>query len=250
MDSQVPLLVKRTGNILTLSLNNTNKRNALNTEIMGAAAAALENITNYPEIRVVIIRGEGSVFCSGADVSNWKPNELQFLLTAIVDCSLPTIAAVHGACLGGGMGLACSCDFILAKKGTIFGFPEVRIGMVPAIISPYVYRKMQLSKMRELFLTGEKFGTKKALSFGLLYDKSVKDLDGAINNLISKISIGGPNAQTNIKKLLNSDLMFKDVEERNSDLATFISEIKEGVECQEGINSFLEKRKPSWSIDD
>lgn len=246
MDSQLPLLLKRTGNILTLSLNNPSKRNALNSELMGALSSALETIDNYPELRVVVIRGKGSVFCSGADVNNWEANELQSLLSAIINCPIPTIAAIHGVCLGGGMGLACSCDFILAQNDALFGFPEVRIGMVPAIISPYVNRKLSISKMRELFLAGGKIDASSAWLFGLLYEEASNNLDLAVMNLVTDIIKGGPKAQANIKKLLGSNFLSGDFSQRNSKLAKFISEVKASSESQEGIKSFLEKRKPSW----
>ena len=148
MPNQIPLIVDRRGSVLTLSLNNPRKKNALNSEIMGALFAAIEETKKYEELRAIVIRGEGSVFCSGADVKNWEPNQLQILLKSIAECSLPTIAEVNGACLGGGMGLICACDFVVAKSSTRFGFPEVRIGMIPAVILPYVSRKITLSKIR------------------------------------------------------------------------------------------------------
>ena len=133
MPSATPLILKRKGSVLTLSFNNPEKRNALTSEMMGAATSALRTVENYQELRVVVIRGEGSAFCSGVEVTSWKAEELQEFLSALIECPLPTIADIHGVCLGGGMGLACSCDFVLAEKRTQFGFPEVRIGLVPAI---------------------------------------------------------------------------------------------------------------------
>ena len=157
MENQIPLIVDRRGTVLTLTFNNISKKNALNSEMMGAMTAAIEESSNYEELRAIVIRGEGSVFCSGADLNEWDPSQLQLLLRTIVDCSIPTIAEVHGACLGGGMGIICACDFIISKENTLFGFPEIRIGMIPAVILPYVSRKLTLSKIRELFITGAKF---------------------------------------------------------------------------------------------
>ena len=240
MPNQIPLIVDRRGSVLTLSLNNPSKKNALNSEIMGALFAAIEETKKYEELRAIVIRGEGSVFCSGADVKNWKPNQLQILLKSIAECSLPTIAEVNGACLGGGMGLICACDFVVAKDSTHFGFPEVRIGMIPAVILPYVARKLTLSKIRELFITGERFDNSRAESLGILYHES--NLDA----LVSKIEKGGPNAQKEIKSLLNKDIFSKSSSARDTELANLISKIREGSECIEGINSFLEKRQPNW----
>ena len=240
MPNQIPLIVDRRGSVLSLSLNNPSKKNALNSEIMGALFAAIEETKKYEELRVIVIRGEGSVFCSGADVKNWEPNQLQILLKSIAECSLPTIAEVNGACLGGGMGLICACDFVVAKSSTRFGFPEVRIGMIPAVILPYVSRKITLSKIRELFITGERFGNDKAHSLGIL------NHNNDINDLIHLIEQGAPEAQKNIKSLLNSKILSKPINDRDTELADLISMIKNGQECEEGINSFLERRKPNW----
>ena len=239
MENQIPLIVDRRGTVLTLTFNNISKKNALNSEMMGAMTAAIEESSNYEELRVIVIRGEGSVFCSGADLNEWDPSQLQLLLRTIVDCSIPTIAEVHGACLGGGMGIICACDFIISKENTLFGFPEIRIGMIPAVILPYVNRKLTLSKIRELFITGVKFDNEAAKSFGLLYHDNLSEL-------ISTIEKGAPQAQKTIKSLLNGDILSKPMDERDSELETLILDIKEGKECQEGINSFMEKRKPEW----
>ena len=245
MDSRFPLIIERKDTILSLRLNNIEKRNALNSEMMGIAAAALENIGDYPDIRAVVISGEGDNFCSGADVTNWNPEELQAMLSAIVNCSVPTIAVVHGFCFGGAMGLICSCDFILASSDSKFGFPEVRLGMIPAIISPYVNRKLDLSRMRELFITGEKFGVEKALDLGILYASYDGASSSSLQNLTSFITKGGPKAQYKIKEMLNSKLLSSKT--RDADLAALIDEIKQSSEAKEGISAFLEKRSPSWS---
>ena len=118
MPNQVPLIVERQGSVLTLSLNNPSKKNALNSEMMGAMTAAIEGSGKYSELRTVVIQGAGSVFCSGAEVTSWKAEELQLLLRSLVECPLPTISFVRGICLGGGMGLAGASDFVLAEEGT------------------------------------------------------------------------------------------------------------------------------------
>ena len=239
METHIPLIVDRSGTILNLTFNNPSKKNALNSEMMGAMTAAIEESSNYEELRAIVIRGEGSIFCSGADINTWEPEQLQLLLKTISECSIPTIAMVHGACLGGGMGIICACDFVLSEENTKFGFPEVRIGMIPAVILPYVSRKISLSKIRELFITGERFGNDVAYSLGLLTHND-------INNLIRSIEQGAPEAQKNIKSLLNSNILSKSINDRDAELAELITMIKKGAECEEGINSFLEKRKPNW----
>ena len=246
MGSSIPLVINTSGNTLELILNNPDKRNALNSEIMGALVSALEGVPLYNHLRAVVIRGEGSVFCSGAEVSSWKPRELQSLLRSIVDCPIPTIVYAHGACLGGGMGIACASDFVLADEATKFGFPEVRIGMIPSIISPYIARKLSINKMRELFITGEKFDTSAAISLGLVYRVSKNNREKLIQSLLTDIEKGAPIAQRRIKGLLNSDTINMPIKERDLELSKLISEIRKSEEGKEGLNSFLEKRKPNW----
>ncbi|OIR22661.1 MAG: hypothetical protein BEU02_00190 [Marine Group III euryarchaeote CG-Epi5] len=241
MSDEIPLIVEKEGNVLTLSLNNVEKRNALTSEMMGALSAILEDVNNYDNLRVIVIRGSGSVFCSGADINTWNPEELQELLFSLSDCSIPTVAHVHGICFGGGMGLASACDFVIAEKGTKFGFPEVKIGMIPAVISPYVSRKINIGRMRELFITGESFGVSRAYDFGFLYS-----LESNITNLIHKIKEGAPLAQSFIKKLLSDEVDIDYIKERDSHLAELITQIREGSEGQEGMAAFMQKRSPSW----
>ena len=242
MSDEVPLIVERDGEALMLSLNNTQKKNALTSEMMGALSGILEDVKNYDGLRVIVIKGNGSVFCSGADINTWNPEELQELLFSLSDCPVPTIAHVHGVCFGGGMGLASACDFVIAEEGTKFGFPEVKIGMIPAVISPYVSRKMSISRMRELFITGESFGIRQAYDFGFLYT-----LDSDIEKLMAKIRKGAPLAQSFIKKLLSEEVDKDYIDERDSHLAELITQIREGSEGQEGMAAFLQKRSPSWS---
>ena len=242
MSDEVPLIVERDGEGLMLTLNNTQKKNALTSEMMGALSGILGDVKNYDGLRVIVIKGNGSVFCSGADINTWNPEELQELLFSLSDCPVPTIAHVHGVCFGGGMGLASACDFVIAEEGTKFGFPEVKIGMIPAVISPYVSRKMSISRMRELFITGESFGIRQAYDFGFLYT-----LDSDIEKLMAKIRKGAPLAQSFIKKLLSEEVDKDYIDERDSHLAELITQIREGSEGQEGMAAFLQKRPPSWS---
>jgi len=241
MSDEIPLIVENEGAVLTLSLNNIEKKNALTSEMMGALSAILEEVENYDNLRVIVIRGSGSVFCSGADINTWNPEELQELLFSLSDCPIPTIAYLQGICFGGGMGIASACDFIIAEEDTKFGFPEVKIGMIPAVISPYISRKISIGRMRELFITGESFGVKQAYDFGFLYS-----LEADIDKLIQKIVRGGPLAQSFIKKLLSEEVDRDYIDERDSHLAELITQIREGSEGQEGINAFMQKRFPSW----
>ena len=166
---------------------------------------------------------------------------MQELLFSLSDCPIPTIAHLHGICFGGGMGIASACDFVIAEKETKFGFPEVKLGMIPAVISPYVSRKISIGRMRELFITGESFGVQQAYDFGFLYS-----LEADIDKLIKMIIRGGPLAQSFIKKLLSEEVDKDYIDERDSHLAELITQIREGSEGQEGIAAFMQKRFPSW----
>jgi methylglutaconyl-CoA hydratase len=241
MADDIPLIVVREGAVLSLSLNNTNKKNALTSEMMGALTSIFEDAKNYEDLRAIVIRGNGSTFCSGADINTWNPEELQKLLFSITDCPIPTIAHVHGICFGGGMGVASACDFVIAEKGTMFGFPEVKIGMIPAVISPYVSRKLSIGRMRELFITGESFGIEQAYNFGFLYS-----LEADVDSLVENIIKGAPLAQSFVKKLLSEEVDKDYIDERDSQLAELITQIKEGSEGQEGMSAFMQKRLPSW----
>ena len=139
------------------------------------------------------------------------------------------------------MGLASACDFVVAEKGSKFGFPEVKIGMIPAVISPYVSRKISIGRMRELFITGENFGIQQAYDFGFLYS-----LEADLENLVHRIKRGAPLAQSFTKKLLSDEVDRDYIDERDSHLAELITQIREGSECQEGIAAFMQKRFPSW----
>ncbi len=241
MSDVIPLIVENKGEVLALSLNNPEKKNALTSEMMGALSAILEEAENYDNLRVIVIRGHGLVFCSGADINAWNPEELQELLFSLSDCPIPTIAHLHGICFGGGMGLASACDFVIAEKDTKFGFPEVKLGMIPAVISPYVSRKISIGRMRELFITGESFGVQQAYDFGFLHS-----LEADIDKLVKQIIRGGPLAQSFIKKLLSEEVDKDYIDERDSQLAELITQIREGPEGQEGIAAFMQKRFPSW----
>ena len=157
MADEIPLIVERDGKVLTLSLNNVDKKNALTSEMMGALSAILEDVENYEDLRVIIIKGRGSVFCSGADINNWNPEELQELLFSLSDCPLPTVAHVHGVCYGGGMGLASACDFIIAEEDTKFGFPKMKT-TTEKINSTYLFVAGEMH-IRKFFFVGF-FGTR------------------------------------------------------------------------------------------
>ena len=251
--SQDDVVIKEArGEVLHLTLNRPEKGNSIEDNMISFLTNLFQDHDNFSGSRAVIIGGAGKHFCTGADLS-WmgdEPTEAQSralseMFSNISNCPIPTIATVHGACLGGGMGLAAACDFVLASSDSTFGFTEVKIGLVPALISPYVISRIGIPNTRELFLTGSKFGPEKAKSICLVRE-ICEDLNSSALSLVSELKSGGPMAQTNIKELLHQ-LPEWDSDSYNEKLSKLITELRKGEEGQEGISAFLEKRKPSWN---
>ncbi len=238
--------------VLYLTLNRPEKGNSIEDTMISFLTNFFQNKDNFSSFRAVIIGGSGKHFCTGADLS-WMGDEptesqsrtLSEMFFSVSNCTIPTIATVHGACLGGGMGLAAACDFVLASNDSTFGFTEVKMGLVPALISPYVISRIGIPHTRELFLTGSKFGPDKAKSICLVRE-ICEDLNSSALSLISELKSGGPVAQATIKELLHQ-LPEWNSDSYNNKLSKLITELRKGKEGQEGISAFLEKRKPSWN---
>jgi methylglutaconyl-CoA hydratase len=236
--------------VLRLVLNRPRKGNALTPEMMGALTAAFAGAAEHVGLRAVTLVGEGKQFCTGADLG-WMASPptveqgeaLAELFRTIAECPLPTLALVKGGCYGGAMGLVAACDFVLAAPGAEFGFTEVRVGLAPAVISPWAMQRLGVARTRELFLTGERFDTARALELGLLTSVA-DDLEAAAGELLDALRAGGPQAQRAIKELLLGRDETSD--ERDARLARAITALRDSDEAREGVAAFLEKRKPEW----
>ena len=168
------------------------------------------------------------------------------MLRAVDECPLPVISRIHGAALGGGAGLAAASDIALAEEGTQFGFPEVRLGIVPALISTYVLPRIGARAARRYFLTGERFGAAEAAALGLVHEVVPPgDLDQKVDALCGEILQGGPKAQGIAKRLIRG-LTDLPRDEAIRETIRTLSEIRVTPEAQEGLGAFLEKRKPRW----
>jgi methylglutaconyl-CoA hydratase len=168
------------------------------------------------------------------------------MLQAVDECPVPVISRIHGAALGGGAGLAAASDIALAEEGTQFGFPEVRLGIVPAVISTYVLPRIGTRAARRYFLTGERFGAAEATAIGLVHEVVAPgSLDSRVDALCGEILQGGPKAQGVAKQLLRV-LAGMPRDEAIRETIRIISEIRVTPEAQEGLSAFLEKRKPRW----
>ena len=247
--------------VLWIVLNRPEVHNAFNAEAILELTDAFESVREDKSVRVVVLTGEGKSFCSGADI-NWMREIIHYSFDQNLEESLqlaevlhkiytlpkPTIAMVNGAAIGGGTGLLSACDIAVAAAEAKFGLSEVKIGLVPAAISPYVVRKIGESKAREYFLTGQRITAQKALELGLINEMVPKDqLEGRVEELIQQFLASGPGAIASCKELiLNVPRM--SLEDVKAYTARMIANLRVSEEGQEGMNAYLEKRRPRWAI--
>ena len=235
-------------------------RNALNDDVMRRVAEALATIRSNPHARVVVITGEGKAFSAGADLDYMRKvaaggaqanksdaMSMGSLFHAIAELDRPVIARVNGPAIGGGVGLMAACDIVVASEDAFFQFSEVRLGLVPAVISPFCIRRIGASAARRLFLTGERITAAEARAIGLV-DRVVAsgELDRAVEEVVDSLLLGGPHALSEAKKLVSavSNLSPKDV---LSYTAECIARLRASDEAQEGMRAFLEKRPAGWA---
>ncbi|HZY66109.1 MAG: enoyl-CoA hydratase-related protein [Actinomycetota bacterium] len=259
MDGYENLKVRADGFVLHVSLNRPDTRNALNAGLIADLTDCFEQVAEDETVRVVVLSGEGRSFCAGADIgymrdtANFTYEEnledarrLAAMYRAVEACPKPVVAAVRGAAIGGGAGLVAAADVVLAEEGTVFAFSEVRLGIAPATIAPFVVRKIGLSQARTLFLVGERFDAGRAQEIGLVHEAVPEDrLDETVEEKVSQLLKGGPRAQAATKGLLD-ELRSAAPDEITGLMAHRIAALRTGVEGQEGLGAFMEKRKPAW----
>ena len=234
-------------------------RNAFNAEVIAALTSAFEHLGSDPAVRSIVLSGEGAAFCGGADV-NWlraslalthtenvaEASAMSDMFRTIDRCGKPVVARVHGAALGGGAGLAAVCDIVVAAEGTLFGFTEVKLGIIPAVISPFVVAKIGASNARALFLTGERFDARRAQAIGLVHEiVAPGDLDAAVERVLSELRSAGPQAVAAAKQMI-FDVRGAGYDESRTLTAEAIARQRTSAEGQEGLLAFLERRKASW----
>ena len=242
------LTVERDGPVLRVTLARPDRRNAFDAELIDELAKAFVDVGRA---RAVVLVGEGPSFSAGADV-DWmrssvdlsfeenvaEANALRKMLEAIDGCPAPVVARVQGHALGGGAGLVAAADIAVASRDAVFAFSEVKLGIVPAVISPFALAKIGPGAARRYFVTGERFDAETALRIGLVHE--VTDvLDGAVDHVLAELLSAGPQAARWAKRL---------VRERpgGPETARWIAERRTSEEGQEGLRAFLEKRKPGW----
>ena len=256
------LTAELANSVFTVTLTRSERRNAFDESLIAEITDAVTWANASPHVRVIMLKGEGTSFCAGADL-NWmkrvanysvEENEadarrMQIMYEAIADSPKATVARVQGAAIGGGAGLVAVCDIAIASEEAKFAFSEVRLGIAPAVIAPYVLRKIGIGAARALFLTGERFDVAKALRLGLVESVvPASELDEAVQAKVAALLQGSPEAITRIKRLVD-DVAFQELSHAAPLTVRTIAELRVSAEGQEGIKSFLEKRKPSYAVE-
>jgi len=254
------LLIERSGATLTLRLNRPDLHNAFDAGLIAELTAALRQAGNDPDVRVVVLAGAGRSFSAGADL-HWMRGmaaaseaenridalALAGLMRTLDELPKPTIARVQGAAFGGGVGLVACCDIAIGVDTARFGLTESRLGLLPAVISPYVVAAIGPRQSRRWFATAEQFDAAAALQMGLLHQVvAAGELDAAVAGQVSLLEKAGPIAAASAKRLVSQVLASHDrdaLDEANADL---IARLRVSPEGQEGLGAFLEKRPPGW----
>lgn len=245
--------------ICKVILNRPEIHNAFDDLMISELHDALDKIEKDPEIRIVVITGAGESFCAGADlnwmrrVKDWSYEKnyedalrVAELMEKIYSFPKPVITRVNGTTIGGGTGIVAASDIAIAVENAVFGLAEVKIGLVPSVISPYLIKRCGERVCREIFLTGERISARKALEFGLVnYVVPKEELDKKVEEIVNMLLSSGPNALRMCKELIKkvSELPLTEVKSYTADI---IAKIRISEEGQEGISSFLERRKPKW----
>lgn len=248
--------------VATIWLERPEVHNAFDEDVIAELTKAIEQAHADPSVRVVVLAGRGKSFSAGADLEWMKraagydearsiedAGALAKMLRTLSDSNLPTIARVHGAALGGGAGLVAACDIAIASEKAVFGFSEVKLGIIPAVISPHVIQKIGPAKARELFILGERFDAARAHELGLV-SRVVADeaaLDVAVAETIAQLKTSSPAAINSAKDLVRVVLRgFDEPVKLDQETARWIARARASSDGREGITAFLEKRKPSW----
>jgi methylglutaconyl-CoA hydratase len=245
------LRVERDGSVLRVTLARPERRNAFDAALIDELTTAFADVG---EARAVVLRGDGPSFSAGADVEWMRSSvELSFdenvadalrlraLLDAIDGCPAPVVAAVQGHALGGGCGLVACCDIAIASPDAQFAFTEVKLGIVPAVISPFALAKIGPGAARRWFVTGERFSAGTALQIGLVHEVAA-DLDAAVTRVVGELLAAGPQAARAAKRLARAPLSA-------GETARLIAQHRTSDEGQEGLRAFLDKRPPAWDGD-
>jgi methylglutaconyl-CoA hydratase len=256
----VILDIQKKGPAAWLWLSRPEVRNALNDELLSALETALDVLEEDAAARVLVLAGRGPAFCAGGDLarmekaakmtkarSRREAGRFARLLYRMHLYPKPIVARVHGPAFAGGMGLVAAADLVVAAEEAEFALPETRIGLVPAMISPYLVRAMGAQQARRYMLTGERLSAREAHRIGFAHECApAAELDAAVERICARLAQAGPGALARSKKLLQRVVGAAITPELANETAAVLAETRAGGEAREGIRSFLEKRKPSW----
>ncbi|GAC1535286.1 MAG: enoyl-CoA hydratase-related protein [Candidatus Velthaea sp.] len=260
--SESVLRLTRKGAVARVTLDRPAVRNAFNAELIGALRETFDQLSRDENVRVVVLDGAGKTFCGGADI-NWMRGSLELseaenvrdaermsdMYRAIDCCAKPVIGRIHGGALGGGAGLAAVCDIVLSSPETRFGFTETKLGIIPAVISPFVLAKIGVSHARALFLSGERFGAERARTIGLVHEIVPEEqLDARIAEVVREFASAGPSAVAAAKALVR-EVRETGYDASKSLTARAIAKQRTTPEGQEGLRAFLERRAANWTVD-
>ncbi len=258
--SEPILRVERSGSTARVTLDRPAVRNAFNAELIAELDAAFDALGRDAGVRAIVLAGAGKTFCGGADV-NWMRGSLDLsedenvrdaermsaMYRAIDRCPKPVIARVHGAALGGGAGLCAVCDIVLSTPDALFGFTETKLGILPAVISPFVIAKIGVSNARALFLTGERFEAARAQQIGLVHELVAEDaIDARVSAIVAEFKTAGPHAVAAAKRIIE-DVRDASYADSRTITARAIAKQRTSPEGQEGLRAFLERRTASWT---
>lgn len=257
------LRIEHAGGRASVWLARPEVHNAFDPAMIAALHQAFGELGRRPDVRVIVLAGEGRSFSAGADLEWMRSiadqgfsenladaHRLADMLEAIRDCPKPVVARVHGAALGGGAGLVAASDIAIAAEGTRFAFSEVRLGILPAVISPFVVPRIGLSAARELFLTGAPFDAERAAALGLVASTVPQEmLDAAVDECVEQLAQAAPEAQAAVKDLLVHLSLGPAGDAIRGLTARLIAERRASAEGREGMSAFLERREPAWRLE-
>ena len=245
----------------TVMLNRPEAHNAFDPEMVRALTGAWASLAKNPSVRAVVVAGNGRNFCAGADIVHMR-RSAQFtktrnyqaaaatarMLHGLYTLNKPTVAAVHGAVRGGGCGIVAACDIVIAARTATFRLSEVKIGVIPAMISPYVIRAIGERQSRRYMLSGEEFDAAEAWRIGLVHEMvEEEDLAGSVGTMLGQLYSSGPRAMQAIKQLIPKSAHSPIGPGIITATARRIAAVRATPEAQEGLTAFLEKRKPAWT---
>ena len=246
--------------VARVTLNRPEVKNAFNEALIAEITAAMTALSKDDAARIVVLQGAGDAFSAGADLS-WMKRASEFsaeenlgdarrlaaMLNSIYACEKPVVALIQGACMGGGTGLAAACDIVIAAEDAFFALSEVRLGIIPAVISPFVLHAIGARQARRFFLTGERFDAMKAKEIGLAHMVCLKaQMEATLDGVVKHLLACGPAAQREAKALIRL-VAGRPVEDAvMEETAGIIARVRATPEGKEGVAAFLEKRKPNW----